>query len=126
MSTTFGRVVPILCIFDIGKAREFYVDYLGCTIDWEHRFEPKLPLYMQVSRGSLELHLSEHHGDGSPGVRVRIETMGIEDLAKELAARDYGYLRPCLERAPWGELELGLIDPFGNRLSFYQPVEAGA
>ncbi len=124
MRTTFGRVVPILRTFDIGKAREFYIDYLGFTIDWEHRFEPKLPLYMQVSRGGLELHLSEHHGDGSPGVRVRIETKGVEDLAKELAGRDYGYLRPCLERAPWGELALELIDPFGNRLTFYEPVEA--
>lgn len=126
MSTAFGRVVPILRIFDIQKAREFYVDYLGCTIDWEHRFEPKLPLYMGVSRGDLELHLSEHHGDGSPGVRVRIETREVEELQKELAARDYGYLRPCVERTPWGELELELIDPFGNRLTFYEPIEAGA
>jgi len=56
---------PIFRIFDEAKAREFYVDFLGFTIDWEHRFEPGLPLYMQVSKDDCILHLSEHHGDGT-------------------------------------------------------------
>ncbi len=51
--------------FDEAKAREFYVGFLGFTIDWEHRFEPDLPLYMQVSRDGIVFHISEHHGDGS-------------------------------------------------------------
>lgn len=46
------------------------MDYLGCTVDWEHRFDDLAPLYMQVSRGSLVLHLSEHYGDGTPGAVV--------------------------------------------------------
>lgn len=32
------QAVPIFRIFDVAKAREFYVDYLGMTVDWEHRF----------------------------------------------------------------------------------------
>jgi len=28
---------------------------------------------MQVSGGNLVLHLSEHHGDGSPGANIRVE-----------------------------------------------------
>ena len=36
----FHPVVPILRSFDEGKAREFYVDWLGFRIDWEHRFDP--------------------------------------------------------------------------------------
>ena len=43
------QTVPILRIFDVAKAKEFYLDYLGFRADWEHRFEPGLPLYMQVS-----------------------------------------------------------------------------
>lgn len=42
-----GRTTQILRIFDEAKAKEFYVDFLGFTIDWEHRFESDLPLYMQ-------------------------------------------------------------------------------
>jgi len=43
------QTVPILRIFDVAKAKEFYLDYLGLRADREHRFEPGLPLYMQVS-----------------------------------------------------------------------------
>ena len=67
MAIEFGRVVPTFRIFSLDKAREFYEGFLGCTVDWEHRFEPDAPVYMQVSRGNLVLHLSEHHGDATPG-----------------------------------------------------------
>ena len=83
----FSNVVPILRIFDIHKARRFYVDYLGFTVDWEHRSSEGAPLHMQVSRGSLVLHLSEHHGDGTPGSAVYIETQGVRALHAELRGR---------------------------------------
>ena len=73
MGIEFGPTIPTLRVFDEAKTREFYVQFLGCAIDWEHRFEPGLPLYMQVSRGGLILHLSEHHGDGSAGAHVFVE-----------------------------------------------------
>jgi hypothetical protein len=62
-----GKTTPILRIFDEAKARQFYLDFLGFKVDWEHRLEPDLPLYLQVSREGCVLHLSEHHGDCSPG-----------------------------------------------------------
>ena len=60
-------IIPILRSFDEGKLRAFYLDYLGFLIDWEHRFGPGMPLYLQVSRGDWIIHLSEHHGDACPG-----------------------------------------------------------
>src|SRR3954468_24119707 len=30
--------IPILRIFDVEKAREFYLDFLGFSMDWDHRF----------------------------------------------------------------------------------------
>lgn len=48
------RPVPIFRIFDEAKAREFYIDYLGFTIDFEHRFEDDSPLYMGVARTAFE------------------------------------------------------------------------
>ena len=38
--------IPVLRIFSVDKAREFYMDFLGFSLDWEHRFSPDLPLYM--------------------------------------------------------------------------------
>ncbi|MEU9122242.1 glyoxalase superfamily protein [Streptomyces sp. NPDC048506] len=123
-NVVFRRAVPVLRIFDVAKAHEFYVDYLGCTVDWEHRYEPGMPLYTQVSRGNLVLHLSEHHGDATPGSTLHTELTGVRELHAELAAKDYPYLRPGLEHDEIGTC-LTLLDPFGNRLRFNEPGPGG-
>lgn len=112
----FLQTIPILRIFDIAKAKEFYCDFLGFSIDWEHRYEPALPLYMQVSRAGLVLHLSEHYGDGTPGSTIFVRMRGIEALHAELIGKEYGYLRPGLCREDRGSLSMEVIDPFGNRI----------
>ena len=116
-----GPITPILRIFDAAKAREYYIGFLGFTVDWEHRFGDNFPLYLQVSRDGCILHLSEHHGDGSPGAAVRIRTGDIDGLHRELQGRDYRYMKPGIEDAPWGDRLLTVIDPFGNRLVFFTP-----
>ena len=116
------ETIPILRIFDVGKAREFYTDFLGFRVDWEHRFEPGLPLYCQVSRGECRLHLSEHHGDATPGAALRIPVNGLDAFHAELAARNYKHARPGIEQQPWGR-DMTVLDPFGNRLVFAQPSE---
>jgi catechol 2,3-dioxygenase-like lactoylglutathione lyase family enzyme len=116
-----GKTTPILRMFDEARAREFYVGFLGFTIDWEHRFGHDFPLYMQVSRDDCTLHLSEHHGDGSPGAAVRIETAVLGALRDELQARGYKYAKPDIEDAPWGDRLLSVVDPSGNRLIFFEP-----
>jgi hypothetical protein len=49
------RVIPVLRIFSVEKAREYYLDYAGFHLDWEHRDGPNAPLYMQVFRDGLVL-----------------------------------------------------------------------
>ena len=114
----FGKTPPILRIFDEAKAREFYVDFLGFKVDWEHRFEPGLPLYLQVSKDGCVLHLSEHHGDCSPGAAIRIETSELDAFHAELASKHYKCARPEIENMPWGTRDMSVKDPFGNRLIF--------
>ncbi|WP_254507096.1 glyoxalase superfamily protein [Anatilimnocola floriformis] len=116
MSLTVTQTVPILRIFDIAKAREFYLDFLGFTVDWEHRFDGVSPIYMQISRAGLTLHLSEHHGDCCPGSTVFVRVTGLEEYHREIMAKGYGYLRPGIEKTFYGSMCLELIDPFGNRL----------
>jgi hypothetical protein len=122
----FERVIPVLRIFDEAKAREFYLDYLGCSVDWEHRFEPGMPVYMQVSRGNLVLHLSEHVGDGTPGSAVFIRTSRLDALHAELTARRYKYYRPGIQEQSWGLRDMTVIDPFGNRITFAEPIARGS
>ena len=113
-------IIPILRIFDISKAKEFYLDYLDFKLDWEQRFEDDLPLYMQISKNDLIIHLSEHHGDCSPGAAIRIEVKGIRGFHKKLTEKQYKYLRPGLEKTPWRSEECRLTDPFGNKVIFYE------
>jgi len=119
MTIHFEQTCPIFRIFDIEKAKDFYVDFLGFILEWEHRFADGMPLYMQVSRGDLVLHLSEHHGDGSPGANIFVRMQGVEEFQKEVNSRGYRYMRPGIEDAPWGRV-MAVIDPFGNRIQFCQ------
>jgi uncharacterized glyoxalase superfamily protein PhnB len=124
MSTIeFGRTIPMLRIFSVEKAKEFYLGFLGFTWDWEHRFGDNFPLYAQVSRAGLVLHLSEHHGDATPGSATMIHMKGVDAFHRELAARDYRYAKPGIEDAPWGARTVTIADPFGNRLIFAEPTK---
>jgi hypothetical protein len=42
-----------------------------------------------VSRDRSVLHLSEHHGDASPGATVWISMRGVEDFRRGLLATRY-------------------------------------
>ena len=112
------KTTPIPRIFDEGKARELYIDYLGFAIVFEHRFEPGLPLYMGVARDACALHLTEHHGDASPGAAARIEVSDLDAFHAELVAKTYRFARPSIETMPWGTRDMTVTDPFGNRLTF--------
>ncbi len=115
---TIGDTTPVFRIFDEAKAKEFYVDFLGFSVEWEHRFENSLPLYCEVSRDDVTIHLTEHHGDCCPGAAVRIETDSLADLHGELGEKDCGFARPQIEDTAWGTKEMSVKDPFGNRLTF--------
>lgn len=114
-----SAAAPILRVFDVDKAREFYLDFLGFTVDWEHRFGADFPLYFQVSRGDLRLHLSEHAGDASPGANMVVPTRGLKAFHTELTARNYRYMKPGLHEQDWG-LEMQVTDPFQNRIRFLE------
>jgi hypothetical protein len=118
-SMAFEQAVPIVRIFDVAKAHEFYLGFLGFSVDWEHRFHPNAPLYTQVSRGGLKLHLSEHAGDATPGGNMVVYMTGIRVFHAELLAKNYRYMRPGLEKQEWG-LEVTVIDPFNNHMRFME------
>ena len=68
--------------------------------------------------GDVVLHLSEHHGDCSPGAKIAIETTGLAAYHADLLAKQYGYARPGLVEQPWGATTMTIADPFFNRIEF--------
>jgi catechol 2,3-dioxygenase-like lactoylglutathione lyase family enzyme len=118
MTITLKGAIPILRMYDIEKTRDFYLSFLGFTLDWEHRFGENFPLYMQISRSGTILHLSEHHGDGTPGTHVFVTMTGVDELHRELTAKNYRFMKPGIEDAPWGARTVTVVDPVNNRITF--------
>jgi hypothetical protein len=87
-------------------------------VRFEHRFDDDAPLYTGIARDGCELHLSEHHGDGSPGAHVRVNIKGVREYHAELIGKRYKNNRPGLERPEWGGTEFAVIDPVNNRITF--------
>jgi uncharacterized glyoxalase superfamily protein PhnB len=116
------RSAPVFRSFDAGKARGFYVDWLGFEWTGEHRFEPGAPLYAFLQLGGFHLHLSEHHGDATPGSTALVFVEGLAAWHQSLAP--YPNMRPGLQSLPWG-VEMVVTDPFGNRLRFLDQSATG-
>lgn len=120
-----AKAIPLLRIFDETKAREFYIDWLGFKVDFEHRFHEDAPLYMQVSLNDITLHLTEHHGDCTPGAKVFIEAFeNIQEYHSGLKTKKYKYNNPGMGPAFYDPnvLCFDVADPFGNKISFNGPA----
>ena len=114
------EAVPILRIFDLPRAKDFYLGFLGFTVDWENRTGESGPWYLQISRGGLVLHLSEHHGDGTPGSGVFVRTTELDAFHAEITSKGYPFMLPGIEEAPWGGRIMTVIDPFQSKLHFHE------
>ena len=126
-----NATVPVLRIYSVDKALQFYVEFLGCTLDFGGPSGGQgTPYYGQVSRAGTTLHLAEHHYDPSPGATVLIWMSGLDALHAALDARRWevpvwgpAVWTPEIEDAPWGARVLTVGDPFGNHLRFNEPLD---
>lgn len=109
------RAVPQLRITNYERSCAFWIDGLGFTIDWEHRFEPGFPVFMQVSRGGLALFLTEHSGEGATGGAVYLFVDDVDAYYREITSRG---VKPDSEPADteWHSREFVVYDPDRNRV----------
>ncbi|NES71763.1 MAG: VOC family protein [Okeania sp. SIO2D1] len=120
---TFNHVIPQFRIFDVDKAKEFYLKFLGFELKWEYRLDEAGPVYMEVSKAGFSIHLTENHGDCCPGSSVFIWMNGIESYYQEISCRDYPFMNPQIEDASWGAQLMIVIDPFGNKIMFNESTD---
>ncbi len=109
------NVFPTLRITDYEKSKSFYVDGLGFVIDWEHRFEPRFPVFMQITRDGLSLYLSEHEGDCRVGGLVHLYVPSVDEWYTDLQSRGVSVKEPPDESFK-GLRDMTVVDPDGNQL----------
>jgi RNA polymerase sigma factor (TIGR02999 family) len=88
--------IPVLRMLDEAKAKAFYLDYLGFEVDWEGRFNPTAPLYMQIHLGEAVIHLNGHAREDAPTSQVNIPVVGLDKYCQYLIAKGAGYPKPCV------------------------------
>ncbi|MET9353839.1 glyoxalase superfamily protein [Streptomyces sp. NPDC006617] len=106
------EVIPILRVAEAAAAVAWY-GRLGFEQQWEHRFEPGFPAFVEVARGRMRLFLSEHEGDARPDTLVYLRVRDVDAVAAEFGVR--------VQEAPWAR-EIELTDPDGNRLRIGTPT----
>jgi catechol 2,3-dioxygenase-like lactoylglutathione lyase family enzyme len=109
------QVIPALRITDYARSKAFYVEGLGFHIDWEHRFEPNFPVFMQVTRDGLTFFLSQHAGDCQVGGLIHLFVPHVDDWYAELLGKGVSVKEPPCESIE-GLRDMTVVDPDGNQL----------
>ena len=114
-------------MLDEAEGRAFYVDYLGFEVDWECRFNPDAPVFMQVRLGDAHIHLDGHATDDSPKSQVNIPVLGLRNYCDLLIAKGARYPKPCIEdvRYVGRPTDMNVEDPFGNLMIFSSQTTEG-
>jgi catechol 2,3-dioxygenase-like lactoylglutathione lyase family enzyme len=103
---------PIMHVADAETSISWY-GQLGFEVEFQHRFEPGMPLYVGLRRGPARLHLSEHRLDGAAGTQVYLYVDDVNSVVPP------GTLA---EDCPWGMREAHLTDPDGNEVRIGAPL----
>jgi hypothetical protein len=119
-----AKTIPVFRVFDYNKRIEFYINWLGCDVLWELRPE-KGPFYMRIAIRDVEINLSEHHGECSPGALIVIEDFkNLKQYHQTLIDKHYPFMLPGISTPEWDAhtLTTTVIDPFYNRIQFMEKV----
>lgn len=111
------NVVPALRITDYEQSKTFYVDGLGFTIDWEHRFKPHFPVFIQITRDDMTFYLSQHAGDCQVGGLIHFFVANVDDWYAEFQRKSVAIAEPPNEGIA-GLRSMTVVDPDGNQLRF--------
>ena len=121
MSKIDLKGIPTFRILDYDQAIAFYILGLGFNIDWEHRFGANEPVYMQISRNGLTLHLSENERFKT-GVILFVESKELNKLYEDLKRRSVVENLSKPTKTAWQTIQMEIEDPFGNLLRFNETL----
>ena len=121
MPDEWSNWVPILSVKDAQASAEFYMRALGFKVDWEHRYEEGFPLYVQISRPPLTLHLNEHGGGAGGKVELFVRVPDVDAIYKNMLDQS---VKPETEPTTqaYGIRDFCFTDPDGHRITLGTPT----
>lgn len=118
------QIHPILPVWDVVEALDFYVNRLSFRIAFAD--DSKTPKYAGIIRDGIEIHLQWHDAKEwaleIDRPMLRIVTQNIDSLFQEYGEKDIFNSRTLLRETAWGTKEFAFYDPFKNGLTFYRDV----
>lgn len=118
------QIHPVLPVWDVVEALDFYVNRLGFRIAFAD--DPKNPRYAGILRDGIEIHLQWHDvmewEVAIDRPMLRIVTQHIESLFEEFRDMEVFDGQTALRITGWGTEEFAFYDPFKNGLTFYKSV----
>lgn len=119
----FLGTIPTFRVKDTAAAEVFYRDKLGFTTSWEHDPGDGHPVFLEMVRDNIALHLSEHEGDGPEEVSIHINVTDARALFREFLSAGAEIPDPPQD-AEWDEVVFSLNDLDGNTLRFGSPTSS--
>lgn len=122
----FKLAIPVLHVNSIEAAQSFYCNLLGFTQQFAYRVDETKadPCYMGLARDDARLHISSFSGDAVAGGVVYLLVDDVDALHEELVRKDVSIAMPPTSQ-DWGNREMYVRDPDGNRLAFVCEIPPG-
>ena len=113
--------ISMLRVENAGKSEEFYTQKLGFAKSWGYDPGNGEPVFLEITRDHVSLHLSEHEGDGPLGIQLYINVDDAQVLHNSLIGSDVNVVEPLYD-AEWGHRVFAIEDLDGNILRFGSPI----
>jgi catechol 2,3-dioxygenase-like lactoylglutathione lyase family enzyme len=114
----FQAVSPRLPVGDVEEALTFYVSRLGFRLGWKWG-DPLT--HANVCRDSVALDLIASPPDRRGTAMAYVQLSGVDAYFSELKARNVTLGE--LEDRAYRMRDFEIIDPYGNRLAFGEPID---
>lgn len=111
-------VIPVLRVTKAATSFPFYIEGLGFTVDWEYRHEPGFPVFAQLTREGQSIFLTEHANDCQVGGAVYLRVPEVDACHRAFQATGRVDAKRPHDTA-WQTREMLIVDPDGNRLTFF-------
>ena len=117
----FESTISMLRVTDARASEKFYCQKLGFQKSWEYDPGDGEPVFIEITRDKVSLHLSEHEGDGPLGVQLYVNVANAGALYDELTQNGVSIGDPPYD-AEWGHTVFELQDLDGNTLRIGSPT----